>query len=180
VFHARALLTLALSVLALTTAPGVAQAACAGADVEPSAANLDAVRAAVLCLHNEDRAADGLPSLREHARLQVAASGHSRNMVAAGFFDHTTPEGRTMTDRIRATGYLRGSRVWTVGENIGWATGALATPREIHAAWMRSAGHRANILRRDFREIGIGIQLGAPARPAPGATYTADFGTRSD
>jgi uncharacterized protein YkwD len=180
VSRARALLSLALSLAVLTTVPAAAQAACANADVEPTAANLAAVRAAVLCLHNEDRARHGLPSLRPDARLQLAADGHSRHMVEAGFFDHTNPQGRTMTERIRATGYLRGRRAWTVGENIGWATGVLATPRAIQAAWMRSAGHRANILRRDFREVGIGIRLGAPARPSPGATYTADFGTRSD
>jgi uncharacterized protein YkwD len=45
---------------------------------------------------------------------------------------------------------------------------------------MRSPGHKANILRRQFREIGIGIALGAPedVDGQPGATYTADFGVR--
>ena len=45
---------------------------------------------------------------------------------------------------------------------------------------MNSAAHRANILRRSFKEIGIGIALGNPsADPADtGATYTADFGVR--
>jgi uncharacterized protein YkwD len=45
---------------------------------------------------------------------------------------------------------------------------------------MHSAGHRANILRRSFKEIGIGIVLGNPSvSPADsGATYTADFGFR--
>ena len=45
---------------------------------------------------------------------------------------------------------------------------------------MDSPGHRANILRRQFREIGIGIALGAPvgAGGLHGATYTADFGVR--
>ena len=45
---------------------------------------------------------------------------------------------------------------------------------------MSSPGHKANILRRQFREIGIGIALGAPvdAGGLDGATYTADFGVR--
>ena len=43
---------------------------------------------------------------------------------------------------------------------------------------MSSPGHRENILRPQFREIGIGIALGAAGAGADGATYTADFGAR--
>jgi uncharacterized protein YkwD len=45
---------------------------------------------------------------------------------------------------------------------------------------MRSPGHKSNILRRQFREIGIGIAIGAPVDMGglDGATYTADFGVR--
>jgi uncharacterized protein YkwD len=45
---------------------------------------------------------------------------------------------------------------------------------------MKSPGHKANILRREFREIGIGIAIGAPAGSSGrrGATFTADFGVR--
>jgi uncharacterized protein YkwD len=99
-------------------------------------------------------------------------------MVADGFFDHDTPGGGDMTARILDTGYANG-RGWSLGENIAYGTGELATAAEIHGAWMRSSGHRANILRRQFREIGIGIALGVPDAGADGgATYTADFGIR--
>jgi uncharacterized protein YkwD len=46
---------------------------------------------------------------------------------------------------------------------------------------MHSPGHRANILRPAFREIGIGIVPAAPLAAGAGqtaATYTADFGVR--
>ena len=43
--------------------------------------------------------------------------------------------------------------------------------------WMRSPGHRANILSPTFRAIGIGIANGTPSRDS-GATYTTDFGRR--
>ena len=49
------------------------------------------------------------------------------------------------------------------------------------AAWMASPGHRANILRGAFREIGIGIAPGAPMAGLagdPAVTYTNEFGTR--
>ena len=153
--------------------------ACANADVAPTAANVAVVRAAVLCLHNRERGARGLPKLREHAALREAAEGHSVQMVDAQFFSHDAVDGRDMVDRILGAGYARG-QAWSLGENIAWGTGPLATAAGIHRSWMRSPGHKANILRRQFREIGIGIAVGAPvdAGGQHGATYTADFGVR--
>ena len=152
---------------------------CANTELVPDAGNVAAVRAAVLCLHNRERAERGLAPLRENPRLRRAAEGHSDNMVRAQFFDHTSPSGADMVDRILATGYARNTG-WSLGENIAWGTGHLGTAGEIQRAWMRSPGHRANILRRQFREIGIGIAVGAPVDSAglAGATYTADFGVR--
>jgi uncharacterized protein YkwD len=153
---------------------------CANADLMPDAGNLAAVRAAVLCLHNRERAERGLAPLKEHARLRDAAEGHSADMVAGGYFSHDARDGDDMVDRILRTGYARGAGAWSLGENIAYGTGSLATAAQIHRAWMRSPGHKANILRRQFREIGIGIVLGVPvdARGQAGATYTADFGVR--
>lgn len=146
----------------------------------PAADNLDEVREAVLCLHNRDRAAAGLPPLKENAKLRKAAVGHSDDMVSRRYFEHDEPDGDGMVDRIKRAGYVRPGDAWSLGENIAWGTADLATPAEIHKAWMNSAGHRANILRRSFKEIGIGIVLGNPSvSPADaGATYTADFGVR--
>ena len=157
-----------------------AQVACANVDLEPTADNLDEVRAAVLCLHNRDRAAAGLPPLKENSKLRKAALGHSGDMVSRRYFDHDEPDGDDMVHRIKRAGYVRPGDGWSLGENIAWGTANLATPAEIHDAWMHSAGHRANILRRSFKEIGIGIVLGNPSvDPADaGATYTADFGVR--
>jgi uncharacterized protein YkwD len=157
-----------------------AQVECANVGLEPSADNLDAVQAAVLCLHNRDRAAAGLPALKENTKLRKAAVGHSDDMVSRRYFSHYEPEGNGTADRLKRAGYVRPGDGYSVGENIAWGTANLATPAEIHAAWMKSAEHRANILRRTYKEIGIGIVLGNPSvSPADaGATYTADFGVR--
>jgi uncharacterized protein YkwD len=179
----RSLLTALLALCALLALPGAAEAkrkgACANAHVAPAAANVQLVRTAVLCLHNRERAARGLPKLTEHADLRAAAEDHAVHMVDAQFFSHDAPDGTDMVDRILGAGYADGHG-WSLGENIAWGSGPLATAAAIHRAWMRSPGHKANILRRQFREIGIGIALGAPAetRGQPGATYTADFGVR--
>ena len=178
----KAPLVVVLLALAAMLAPAGAQArGCANTKLKPTAANLEVVRSAVLCLHNAERARHGLPKLRESPRLRGAAARHAVHMVGAHFFDHTTPAGTTMAARIRRTGYTSGARAWAIGENIAWGSGRLATAGQIQRSWMHSAGHRANILQRSFREIGIGITAGVPVRLSAsqsGATYTTDFGFR--
>ena len=151
---------------------------CPDADLEPAADNQGRIRAAILCLHNQIRAENGLPRLRENKRLRRAAVGHSRNMVARKFFEHTTPSGVTMVDRILKARYVREDQGWMLGENLAWGTGSYATPRGAVQAWMESPGHRANILKRAYREMGVGLVLGVPVSDAAGATYTVDFGVR--
>ena len=178
-----------LALVALLLVPAASQArpasmaaqACANTDLKPTRANLELVRAAVLCLHNRERVSRGLPKLKENPKLRRAAERHSDNMVGAAFFDHTSPGGSTMIDRVRRTGYTSRARSWALGENIAWGSGRLATAAQIHRSWMNSAGHRSNILQRSFREIGIGIETGLPVRLSAaqsGATYTTDFGFR--
>jgi uncharacterized protein YkwD len=81
--------------------------------------------------------------------------------------------------RIRSAHYLSGASNWTVGENIAWGSYDYSTPRSIVHSWMQSPGHRANILNGRFREIGIGLTMGAPVRGMDrAATYATDFGAR--
>jgi uncharacterized protein YkwD len=156
--------------------------ACTGTDVTPTPQNVATARAATLCLLNEQRVANGLGRLRAHRQLQAAAQTYAGAMVAGEFFSHVSPTGSTLEQRIRqGTRYLAGALRYEIGENIAWGQGALASPRAIVAAWMASPGHRANILRAAFREIGIGIAPGAPVPGLsgdPAVTYTNEFGTR--
>jgi uncharacterized protein YkwD len=155
-----------------------ALAPCQNTDALPTAANLDAVADAILCLHNQIRAQNRLPLLRENARLARAALGHSSAMVAEGYFDHTSPEGDTFVDRILGARYAKRNGAWTLGENLAWGTGDLSTPNGLMQEWMASPGHKANILKRSYREIGLGIRLGVPSDDSVGATVTADFGAK--
>lgn len=159
-----------------THARAAQQRGCENADITPTDANERAVREAILCLHNEIRADRGLPRLREDARLRRAAVAHSQDMVSRRYFEHTTPAGVTMVDRIRAARYVPRNVGWSLGENLAWGTGRLATPRSIMRAWMDSPGHRANVVKRSYREIGIGVVTGVPSDRDKGATYTANFG----
>ena len=166
----------ALAALSLC-APAAARADdCAGADVVPAADNVAVVGQATLCLLNQQRAAQGIGALVENAALSSASTGYSQRMVAQGFFDHESPDGGTLVDRLTGAGYLGDDDPWVVGENIGWGQGALATARSMVGAWMDSPGHRANLLSGDFTEIGLGLALGTPADQPWGATFTTDFG----
>src|SRR3712207_9413731 len=97
-------------------------------------------------------------------------------MVGARYFSHDSRSGDEFDDRIVRTGYTRGSRA-ILGENLAWGSGGLATPRAIVRGWMRSPGHRRNILHGQFREIGIGVVKGKPGH-RDGATYATGFGLR--
>lgn len=151
--------------------------ACASSGLSPSAANLGRVRSVILCLHNNERKARGLRPLRINARLNRAALGHSRAMVARKFFAHDAPGGGNVVTRARRAGYIPRSGRWTVGENLAFGSGPLGAPGKIMEAWMNSPGHRANVLTRSFKEVGIGVVLGAPRNGlGGGVTYTAVFG----
>ena len=107
------------------------------------------------------------PALQAHAALAQAARGHSADMAARNYFDHTSPDGRKVVDRLRAAGY-RGA---TYGENI--AAGR-PTAASVVDQWMNSPPHSTNIMDRDFRFMGVGHAERA------GTTYThywtQDFG----
>jgi uncharacterized protein YkwD len=157
-----------------------AGAACADVDVMPDGSNLGVVQAATLCLLNGERADRGLAPLALNDKLAAAALKHTQDMVANQYFAHDGRDGSDVVDRVKATGYIPSSGRWTVGENLAWGTGTLATPRGIVNAWMNSTGHRDNILRGDYKEIGFGIVIGNPrSTDGEGATYTTNFGAVS-
>ena len=173
---ARFVVSSCLAVSALVVAPGAADAAgCAGADVMPSAASGASANRATLCLLNQQRRSHGLRTLRSDAKLGRAAARHAHDMVSRHFFAHDSLSGASFATRIKRTGWTRSRRSWTVGENIGYGSGSYATPLAMVQGWMRSSGHRANILAREFRMIGIGVANAAPTGDR-GATYTTDFG----
>jgi uncharacterized protein YkwD len=154
--------------------------ACANADARPGGASQAQLESATVCLLNNARESNGLGRLRVNGRLSAAASAHSGDMVRKRYFSHTSRSGKGVVDRLTNFGYIPGATSWTVGENIAWGSGARSTPRSIVSAWMRSAGHRQNILSRRFREIGIGVTFDTPSGSySTGATYTNTFGARS-
>ena len=157
-------------------------ASCADANLVPTSANGSRVEAATLCLVNVQRERHGERALRANADLARSSAAHSEDMVSENYFDHVSPAGETPLARIKASTYLPPKAAYLVGENIALGTMQLATPTAIVATWMKSPGHRANILNSDFRDSGVGVVAQAPSQYSNGqrgATYTQQFGTVS-
>lgn len=139
---------------------------CPNADTPATNASLVAMRAAVVCLINQQRNAHGLPGLKASQRLNRSAQTWNQAMVGSGNFTH----GTNFAGRISAVGYT-----WqTAGENI--ATG-FPTPHSVVNAWMASPDHCRNILDPAFRDVGTGEtpQTVGGWATLP-ATWTQDFG----
>jgi uncharacterized protein YkwD len=152
---------------------------CPDGELIPTASNLPQVRAITLCLINKIRVRHGKLPLLNSGTLDRAAQGHSEDMVAKNYFEHTSPSGEKLDDRIVSAGYVPSGSSYELGENIECGTLSLATPVAAVRGWMSSRKHRANILNEEFRDSGIGVAPAVPAKYSygkPGATYTQDFG----
>jgi uncharacterized protein YkwD len=131
---------------------------------------------------NAIRRGHGLRPLRNNGRLAAAAAYHSGDMARKGYFEHDSANGTAFWRRIERFYPSRGFRSWTVGENLLWATNTYGSAFAVRE-WMHSPPHRANILSRDWREVGIGAVTVASApgeyRGRPVTIVTADFGART-
>jgi uncharacterized protein YkwD len=170
-----AVVAMAAVVLPRDDAAGVPDAdGCPGSGALPRAGDIESNRQAILCLLNTERAKYGLVPLRQHPLLELASQRHSDDMVRREYYEHETPDGVDPQMRMSAVGY---APPWT-GENLYTGTGTEATPVRALEGWMESPGHRANILRPEFTEVGVGIAYESPKRgvTGPGAVYTTSFG----
>lgn len=114
----------------------------------------------ILKYTNEERAKEGLPALGPNRKLDVAARQHSTEMIDLDYFEHASPVAgnESVSDRQKNAGYMA-----TGGENIYdyyEVDDATRLARELVDGWMDSPGHRANILRDSYRELGVGIHRG--------------------
>ena len=101
----------------------------------------------VLDLVNAERAKEGLGELK--LNLGVCYAANKRALEVGELFSHTRPDGSacfTILSEFAIPQY------WYVGENIAQG---YYTSESVVTGWMNSPGHRANILKPEFTEIGI-------------------------
>ncbi len=112
---------------------------------------------AMRCMTDFARERAGLPTLVEAEQLDSSASGKSGDILRCDDFSHFAC-GREFTFWMEESGYLS-SQCWRAGENLAWGTGEEGTVRSIFRGWMRSPGHRQNIL-GEFGELGVSLRIG--------------------
>lgn len=118
-------------------------------------------------LVNAQRAQHGCGPLTVDPRIQTAAQAHSDDMAARNYYEHNTPEGVDPGTRMTRAGFPWQS--W--GENIFKSPKDPATAMD---GWMKSPGHRDNILNCSYKSTGVGVNLSAN-----GPWWTQDFATHS-
>jgi len=140
-----------------------------------------ALESRVLVDLNRVRVEHGLPPLRASAKLAAAATQHTHEMARVGYFSHDSANGAAFWRRIERFYRSRGYRSWSVGENLLWSSPDVDAAGAIKM-WMASPEHRANLLNRGWREIGLAA---VHSDSAPGTYHglgvtivTADFGSR--
>ncbi|MBK0865284.1 MAG: CAP domain-containing protein [Saccharopolyspora sp.] len=140
----------------------VAAALGAGAAMPAQALAADAGQQnRVVELVNQQRAGAGCGPVKVDKRLTQAANGHSSDMANRNYFSHDTPEGVSFDKRIKNAGYPSPG-----AENI--AAGQ-SSPEQVMNAWMKSPGHKKNILNCKLNKIGVGVETS-------GWNWTQDFG----
>jgi uncharacterized protein YkwD len=149
---------LAVAIVPLLAGCGWFAGGASGREAAPAAhasvRTSSSVEASIRSCANRERRERGLGSLDHDHTLDRAARLHAKRMLEQGFFDHVDPAGNGPADRVRR---FAKRRYAIVGENIaaGYES-ARATCRD----WMKSPGHRENILRSSFTRIGTGYASG--------------------
>ena len=118
---------------------------------------LTADEQAVIDRPNDERLTFALKPLKANPQLMEAARKHAENMAKQDKLEHVLDE-KTPSDRTKAAGYKSGF----VGENIAWNQ---KDAKEVLTGWMDSEGHRDNILKKEYTEIGVAVAKNAKGEP---------------
>lgn len=109
---------------------------------------------AILDIVNIERAKEGLPALTFNLRLSAMAEGKAVDMINKQYFAHVSPTGVDVAHLSKVYGY----EYIFLGENL--AMGDFVSSSDVMTGWMNSPGHRANILSKNYTEIGISALQG--------------------
>jgi uncharacterized protein YkwD len=143
----------ALAGAAPASGPELAPAGQCAGDAD-GAAPAPAQQSAMRCLINAARQAHGLSALGASAPLARSAAAKNTLMLRCDEFAHTAC-GQTWDRVFTQAGYRGPSH----GENIGWASAAIGSPRQVMAGWLASPEHRANILRAGWSQQAVAVSV---------------------
>ena len=163
--------------------PCIILAACSMIFVAPAvpaqALTLTKPEKQLLALVNHVRVTHNLPKLTISTCLERASRAHSREMVRRDYFSHNSYNGESFSHRLIRFGFSQsGCKRWTAGEDIAYGYGSGGTAKAVFRAWMHSKPHRAVILDKRLRRVGVGRAKGT-WKGIPDVVFsTLDCGTR--
>jgi len=124
-----------------------------GYDQDP----LRIVEQQVVALVNKERSNRGLQELTQSDVLSEVARVKSQDMVDKDYFAHQSPTYGSPFDMMNYFGIIYSY----AGENLAWGQD---TAEQVVEGWMNSPGHRGNILKEEYQEIGIGVAKDSAGR----------------
>lgn len=121
----------------------------------------------ILQLINDERAKTGAGSLIWESNLAMAARNHSSNMASENYFGHKDRNGRSLVDRLKEVNL----KSWSgLAENLYFCQGFDDPSTAAVAGWLKSSGHRLNLLKSSWKYSGIGM-----ATTADGKVYVTQI-----
>lgn len=105
---------------------------------------------------NEERSKVGLSKLQNSSTAAKYAKEKSKDMATRNYFDHYSPEGHLVYNKMVKDGVKFTS--WA--ENLGYissSNGSNYIASALMNSWMNSPGHKANILSTAYSHVGIGV-----------------------
>lgn len=131
-------------------------------------------RRAVTCLINQARRQERRVRLSPDSSLQTAAGLKGQKVASCGQLSHT-PCGTNLIGPLKASGY----RYASFGENLYVGASGAVSAYDVVAAWLASAGHRENILRPNFRDVGVSfVRAQGILNSGPEVVWVATFGSQ--
>ena len=132
---------------------------------EAAGPSVDRGERAVVRAINKARGQHGIKRLKTAPRLALAADVHTRSMLVRNYFSHGA-----FAQRVRR--YVSFRRI---GETIAWSSRCSA--RRVVRMWLNSSGHRAVLLSRGYRRVGVARRKGRLGSTRA-CVVTADFASR--
>ena len=120
--------------------------------VKPSQETLDLNK--VIYETNVARAKNKLTELKENKILNLSAEKKLKDIIENQYFEHISPDGVGVDKLSEEVGY----EYILIGENL--AMGGFKDEKALVDAWMGSFGHRKNILKSNYSELGVAVSKG--------------------
>jgi len=174
----RARVTIGAALIASVTLAGLSLAMWEPGEAT-AATSLTKAEKQLISLINAERKKRGLRTLKVRTSLCRAADRHCGDMLVNDFFAHRSSNGRSVSSRVLRYGYSRrGCSYWSVGELLARGKGIYGTPEMTVRLWMKSKTHRAVLLKKKWRDIGVARRKGNFKGTSNMIVTTVDFGRR--